>query len=144
MMGEDEKPRERKRGTRGGGEFRQRHCPAATKHRGLTPGVEDYIYDSGAAKHAAQFTETMERLSNYFQANYKSGDDIAGALRKLEELRIDMPVAPMPITTTDTSGNMVTTAPTYADEHRYKREFDAAFTREERYRENKTKAFAVI
>jgi hypothetical protein len=37
-----------------------------------------------------------------------------------------------------------TTAPTYADEHRYKREFDAAFTREERYRENKAKAFAVI
>jgi hypothetical protein len=85
MMGEDEKPKERKRGTRGGRGFHQRHSPAATKHRGPTPGVEDYIYDSRAAKHAAQFTETMERLCNYFQANYKSGDDIAGALRKLED-----------------------------------------------------------
>jgi hypothetical protein len=97
------------------------------------PGVEEYIYDSGAAKHTAQFTETTERLCNYFQANYKSGDEIAGALRKLEELTINMSVDPMPVTTTDASGNTVTTAPTYAKEHRYKRKFDAAFTREERY-----------
>jgi hypothetical protein len=76
--------------------------------------------------------------------NYKSGDNIAATLRKLEELVIVMPTAPMPITTTDSSGMTTTTAPTYADEHRYKHEFDAAFTREECYRENMAKAFAVI
>ena len=79
--------------------------------------MEDYTYDSGAAKYAAQFMETTERLCNYFQANYKSSDDIAGALRKLEELAINMPVAPIPVITTDASGKMVTTMPTYANEH---------------------------
>lgn len=106
--------------------------------------MEEYIYDCGAVKNAAQFTERTELLCNYFQANYKSGDDIAMALRKLEELVITMPVAPTATTITDTSGVTTTTPPTYAGEHRYKHEFDAAFTREERYKENKFKAFAVI
>eukprot|EP00804_Cyclotella_cryptica_P023700 CCRYP_019316-RA/>CCRYP_019316-RA protein AED:0.38 eAED:0.25 QI:0/0/0/1/0/0/2/0/908 len=143
-MGEDEKPKERRRGTRGGRRFRQQTSQASTKHRGPTPGVEEYIYDSGVAKNAAQYTKTTERLCNYFQANYKSGDDVAGALRKLQELTITMPVAPVAITTTDANGVTTTTAPTYAEEHRYKRKFDAAFSREERYRENTSKAFAVI
>ena len=94
-MGEDEKPKERRRGTRGGRRFRQQTSQASTKHRGPTPGVEEYVYDSGAAKNAAQYTETTEHLCNYFQANYKSGDDVAGALRKLQELTITMPVAPV-------------------------------------------------
>lgn len=143
-MGEDKKPKERKMGTQAGRGFCQCPSPMTNKHRGPTPGMEDYIYKSGAARHATQFTETTERLCNYFQANYKSEEDIAGALRRLEELTINMPVAPMPFTTTDASGNTVTTTPTYADEHRYKHEFDAAFMREERYQENKTKAFVVI
>lgn len=55
-----------------------------------------------------------------------------------------MPAAPTPITTTDSSGVTATMTPTFTNEHRYKREFDAAFTREECYRKNKAKAFAVI
>ena len=108
------------------------------------PGIEEYIDDSRAAKNAAQYTETTERLCNYFQANYKSGEDIAGALKKLEELVINMPITPTVTTTTDASEVTITTAPTYVEEHRYKWEFDAAFTREERYRKNRSKAFAVI
>lgn len=85
-----------------------------------------------------------ERLCNYFQANYKSGKDIAGALRRLEGLVITMPIVPMPVTTTVASSVTTTTASTYAEDHRYKREFDATFTREEQNQENKSQAFAVI
>ena len=48
-----------------------------------TSRLEDYIYETGVAKHAAQYTETTEKLCNYMQANFKSGADIAGALRAL-------------------------------------------------------------
>ena len=77
----DEKPpRERRRGGRSGKKFRQYATPGG-KYKAPTAGLEEYIYESGAAKHAAQFTETTEKLCNYIQANFKSGADIAGALR---------------------------------------------------------------
>ena len=53
-----------------------------------------------------------------FQANYKSGEDIARALRRLEELVITMPITSVAVTTTDSSGVTTTTAPMYAKEHR--------------------------
>jgi hypothetical protein len=132
----DEKPqRERKRGGRGGKKFRQHATPTTNKYKGPTTGLEDYVYNSGAAKHAAQFTETTEKLCNYMQANFKSGADIAGALKQLRELTITMPTAPIGIT--DAAGNF--TPPTAAEEHMFKRRFDAEYTREQRYDENKKK-----
>jgi len=143
-MGEaDEKDeklqRERKRGGRGGKKFRQ-HATAGSKYKAPTSGLEDYIYESGAAKHAAQFTETTEKLCNHMQANFKSGADIAGALRALRELVITMPDPPTG--STDGAGNHV--PPTAAEEHMFKRKFDAEYTREQRYEENKKKAYALL
>ena len=52
----DEKvPKERKRGVRGGKKFRQ-HATPGSKYKAPTSGLEEYIYELGAAKHAAQFT----------------------------------------------------------------------------------------
>ena len=111
----------------------------ASKYKAPTAGLEEYIYKSGAAKHAAQFTEITEKLCNYMQANYKSGADIAGALRQLKELTITMPEAPTG--TTDAAGNYV--PPNAAEEHIFKRTFDTEYTRQ-RYKENKTKAYAML
>lgn len=79
-------------------------------------GLEGFIYESGMAKHTAQFTETTEKLCNYMQANYKSGADITGALRQLNELTIQMPSGPTG--TTDASGNYL--PPSAAEEHIFK------------------------
>lgn len=78
-----------------------RASPGTTKHQGPTPGIEEFIFKSGGAKNAAQYTEITKRLCNYFQANYKSSNDIAVALRKLEELMIAIQAAPTLITTPD-------------------------------------------
>ena len=74
------------------------------------------------------------------QANFKLGADIAGALRALKELTITMPVPPTG--STDNAGNQV--PPTAAEEHIFKRKFDAEYTREQRYEENKKKAYALL
>ena len=88
----DEKPpKERRRRWRGGKKFRP--ATPGSKYKAPTSGLEGYIYESGAAKHAAQFTETTEKLCNYMQSNYKSGADVAAALRQLRELTITMPDA---------------------------------------------------
>lgn len=132
-------PKDRKRGVRGGKKFRQ-HATPGSRYKGPTSGLEEYIYQSGAAKHAAQFTETTEKLCNYMQANYKSGADIAGALKQLTELVITMPIPPTG--STDSAGNPI--PPTAAEEHIFKRKFDAEYTREQRYEENKAKAYALL
>eukprot|EP00804_Cyclotella_cryptica_P016582 CCRYP_020530-RA/>CCRYP_020530-RA protein AED:0.64 eAED:0.30 QI:0/-1/0/1/-1/1/1/0/420 len=136
----DEKvPKERKRGVCGGKKFRQ-HATPGTKYKAPTSGLEEYIYQSGAAKHAAQYSETTEKICNYMQANYKSGADIAGALKQLTDLEITMPDPPAG--STDSVGNFV--PPTTAEEHIFKRKFDAEYTREQRYQENKKKAYALL
>lgn len=124
---------------RGGNKFHG-HATPTNKYKAPTIGLEGFIYETGAAKHAAQFTETTEKLCNYIQANYKSGADIAGALRQLKELAITMPASPAG--TTDATGIYV--PPTAAEEHIFKRKFDAEYTREQRYEENKKKAFAML
>ena len=112
----DEKPlREIKRGGHRGKKFRH-HVTPASKYKAPMACLEEYIYELGAAKHAAQFTETTEKLCNYMQANYKSGADIAGALRQLKELTITMPEAPTG--TTDAAGHYV--PPNAAEEHIFK------------------------
>ena len=85
--------------------------------------MESYIYDSGTGKHATQFAETTEKLMNYIQSNYKCGEDIAGALRQLQELTITIPDAPTG--QIDENGNVLPV--TMANEHHFKCEFDAAF-----------------
>jgi len=136
----EEKPAgDRRRGKRGGNKFRP-PVTQASKYKAPTTGLEGFIYESGAAKHAAQYTETTEKLCNYMQANYKSGADVAGALRQLKELVITMPEPPAG--TTDGAGNY--TPPTAAEEHIFKRRFDAEYTREQRYEENKKKAYALL
>lgn len=91
-------------------------------------------------RNTAQYIRNTKRLCDYFQANYKNGEDIVGALRRLKELTINMPTVPLMITTTNKTGVTMATNFTYAAEYWYKREFNAAFTREERYWENKSKA----
>lgn len=47
-----------------------------------------------------------------------------------------------PTGSTDSAGNHV--SPTAAEEHMFKRKFDAEYTRKQRYQENKTKAYALL
>lgn len=47
--------------------------PSTSKYKAPTTGLEDNIYGLGTAKHAAQYSETTEKLCNYIQANFKSG-----------------------------------------------------------------------
>ena len=66
------------------------------------------------------------------------GSDVAWALRNLRDAKIDYPDKPG---TYDEDGNVLV-APTAIEEHRFKREYDAAHKRNECYQENIKKAYA--
>ena len=144
-MDVDKKPeikRERRRGGRGGREWRNRNAtpssPGGQKYKSPTSGLEEFVYDCGAPKDAANYLIVTEKLCNHFQASLKMGSDVARALRSLEPLVIEYPDEPGVY---DQDGNVIT-APTTIQEHRFKREYDAAHKREEHYNENIKKAYA--
>ena len=47
--------------------------------------VEDYVYYVGSNKQASDFETTNEFMINYIKRTYTRGNDIAEALRNLEE-----------------------------------------------------------
>ena len=134
----DPKKDQRKRGGRGNRQWRNNATPAGSKYKAPTQGLEEYVYDCGAPKDAANFTIVTEKLCNYFQASLNMGSDVAWALRNLQHPVIDFPNEPGEY---DGDGNVVR-APTAIEEHRYKREYDAAYKRDECYAENIKKAYA--
>lgn len=89
--------------------------------------LEEYIYESGMARHINLFTETTKKLCNYMPANYKLGVDIVRALRQLRELTITMPEAPT--RTTNAAGNYMPL--TVAKEHIFKQKINAEYTPEQ-------------
>ena len=146
MSGEEEKPemkRERKRGGRGGRGWRNHNAtpssPGGQRYKAPTAGLEDFVYDCGAPKDAANYLVVTEKICNHLQSTLKMGSDVARALRNLEPTVINYPDEPGVY---DHAGNVVT-PPTTIQEHRFKREYDAAHKREECYEENIKKAYAV-
>ena len=139
-----EPTKERRRGARGSRGWRRNPAPGAPgapsgqKYRAPTPGLEEFTYDCGAPKDAANFTIVTEKLCNYFQSTFKMGSDVAWALRNLQPVDIPFPDEPGEY---DEDGNVVVAA-TAIQEHRFKREFDAAHKREEHYQENMKRAYA--
>jgi hypothetical protein len=101
-----------------------------------TPGLENFIYEMGAARCAAQYNITTEKLTNYI---YKSGSDIAQALRLLQDMTFIMP--PRPTGGTDANGNSL--SPDDIKVHMFKRVYDQQYGRETKYQENKKKAYSL-
>lgn len=128
------------RGKRGGKSNRSQPAVKASNYKAPTPGYEEYIYNVCAVKHAAQYIETTERLTNYIQSGYSFGADIAGALRSLTELVINLPDAPTPMK--DVAGNDLPI--TDINTHIFKRNYDAAHKWKLTYDDNKSKAYALI
>ena len=109
-------------------------------YKAPTPLLENFIYKMGAARCTAQYNIINEKLTNYIQSNYKSGLDIAQALRLLQDMTYVMP--PRPTGGTDTNGNAL--PPDNIEVHMFKRVYDQEFGRETKYQENKKKAYSLI
>ena len=146
-MGEGDLPTEQKpqkrnkhRGQRGGRNYCNGTTLTAQKYKAPTTNLEDYIYEAGAAKHAAQYTETPDKLCNYVQTNFKKGHDIASAMRQLTALVITLAAEPQETVRPDG-----TTVPVPKSVyHKWEKQYDKDLEREETYAENVKKAFALI
>ena len=99
--------------------------PAGSKYKAPTPGLEDNVYDCVAPKDGTNYSIVTEKLCNHFQATVKMGSDVALALRNLKHPVINYPDKPAKY---DQDKNVLVAA-TAIEEHRYKREYDAASRR---------------
>ena len=59
-------------------DHRRRGTSSFKPFKSIIPGPEYKIYESGALKHAMQFTKTSEAIADYVQINFNS--DVAEAI----------------------------------------------------------------
>ena len=57
-------------------------------------GLEEAVIESGAVKHAAQFTKTLEEIAKYVQKKYNS--NVAKMIKHVERPKFDFPACPTP------------------------------------------------
>ena len=57
-------------------------------------GLQDIVVESGAVKHAAQFTKMLENIAKYVQVKYNS--DIARMIKDVELAEFNFPEHPVP------------------------------------------------
>ena len=65
-------------------------------------GLEDAVFESGAVKHAAQFTKTLEEIANYMEKKYNS--NVAKMIKVVERPIFEFPVRPVPKTILNLDG----------------------------------------
>ena len=53
-------------------------------------GLEDTVFESGAVKHAVQFTKTLEEIAYYIQKKFNS--DVAKMMKDVEHPIFEFPV----------------------------------------------------
>ena len=67
-------------------------------------GLEDAVFESGAVKHAAQFTKMLEEIAKYIQKKYNS--DVAKMIKDVERQKFDFRVSRVPQTVMNLDGTM--------------------------------------
>ena len=109
--------------------------------------VEDYVYYIGSAKQASDYTLTTDYLINHIKKDFEKGNDIATALRDLEEYDIksyepSLDVSSLPETTDAEKEKKK--AENRQFEMKYKAKLDQFLKRERVYEDNKYKAYAFV
>ena len=66
--------------------------------------LEDAVFESGAVKHAAQFTKTLEEIANYVQKKYNS--DVAKMIKDVERSVFEFPARPLLKTILNSDGRI--------------------------------------
>ena len=104
--------------------------------------LQDHYFYVGSNKQASDFETTYEFLVNYIKRTYTRGNDIAEALRKMENPHTDTWKPSLRISlSTDTDENKREGQQYKLD---YKAEFDEYMKRKRTFKENSYKAYAEI
>jgi hypothetical protein len=111
--------------------------------KGAEEALEGHVFDVGAAKHAAQFSKTLEEISNYVQRTYSYGGGLIGqAIADLQTPVIDLP--PEPGTAANAALGIAAVPPTATELFMWQEDFKVANKKRITYNENKERAYALV
>lgn len=111
--------------------------------KGAEDALEGHVFDVGAAKHAAQFSKTLEEIANYVQRTYTSGGGTIGqAIAEMQAPTINLP--PQPGTPADPATGAPAIPPTQVELFMWQEEFKTANKKQNTYNENKERAYALV
>ena len=110
--------------------------------KGKTEGLEDAIFESGAVRHAAQFTKTVEALADYVQVKFNA--DVATAIRDIERPAILMPKLPMKKKIVKEDGTTIEEEFNEVEVFMWKKEYEAEYKRRREFEEKEKRVFPII
>ena len=88
-------------------------------HKSKISKIVNDVFEIGAVKHASQFTKSLKNIADYAQIKYNN--DVAEAIRIMEQLYLTYPEMPQPIIKKDETGKEVELNPSKAELFMWKR-----------------------
>ena len=130
---------------------RKKHCryckrnpqPRSSPYTSNLAEIKDNIFDVGATRDPTKFTKSLKNIEAYIQMTYKMPDDIVKAIQKMKRPTFDPPEKLNKSKCMDSTGNYD------ADEYdmaklTWKEDWKLIKTREQKYKENKANAWALV
>ena len=110
--------------------------------RSKIDGLEDAVFESGAVKHAAQFTKTLEEIANYVQRKYNS--DVAKMIKDVERPVFEFPPRPLPKTIVNPDGTITTEKVDEMDIYIWKKGYELSHSKKAELIEKEKRVFPII
>jgi hypothetical protein len=97
----------------------------------------------GASSDPAKFSKSLKAIETYIQKTYKMPDDIVKSLQQMKRPTLAFPAKPKKATCVD-ENNVFDEDEYELAKFTWKEEYKAALYKKEKYKENKSKAWALI
>ena len=110
-------------------------------HQSKVQCLEDAIFESGAEKHTAHFTETLEKIAKYVQKKYNS--DIANIIKDVEQPQFDFSTCSVPQIITDVDGMMTQEKINEMDIYIWKKDYKLMHSQKAKFSKKEKKVFPI-
>jgi hypothetical protein len=116
-----------------------------TTYKSKVAGLEDDIFNVGAASDPAKFSKLLKNIQNYIQKTYRSPDNMVKTLQNMKKVTLSYPTKPkkQDLQCCDEDGN--------PDEDMFdmalftwKEDYKSMKSRMDKYRDNESNAWALI
>jgi hypothetical protein len=127
------------------GQYAKGMASGRTTYKSKVAGLEDNMFDVGAASDPAKFSKLLENIENYIQKTYRSPDNMVKTLQHVKKVTLSYPTKPkkQDPQCCDEDGN--------PDEDMFemamfawKEDYKSMKSRMDKYRDNELNAWALI
>ena len=104
--------------------------------------LENAVFKSGSVKHAAQFTQTLEEISDHIQVRYN--DDVAKMIREVERPMLKFPQQPTAQIVMDSNGNPIQERFNEMEMYMWKKDYELIHNQRAEFEEKEKRVFPII